>query len=490
MKKSLVLIVLSATFLFLGYADLHAQHLRPDRTAFVRPYTGMVGFMGDDNRSLVSFDDAIPYSFGLELGYQLSRPFSLSAGYLLNNDVRMIRNAETNLRHTAQVMSRYTYGRQRGLAPYVHAGAFVSSGQVYPDGGAKERRSAYGPLLGIGLDLPVSSRVSLFLETNTRAAFPDAAMDGLDDGGFGNFDLHSSLGAGLKINFRPAMTPIAVFSVHGPEELQVGEEGLFTARTNEDRATRPVKTSWDFGDGGKVSGTTARHRFQRAGTYRARFTASNRAGTVSDDVVVRVVPVPAAPNISGLKADPADPDTETAVRFTADVRGDAPLTYRWDLGDGTISTEARPAHTFAEAGTYGVTLRVENGVGHEERSIRVKVRRYEAEMCSEIVDMNPAFFDRNESGLSSDARRVLTDNAEILLECANTNVRIEGFAAPGERYPQQLSESRARAVEAFYAEHGVARSRMRVQGRGVVDATTSKKDGTSRFQRVDSVPLR
>jgi hypothetical protein len=39
------------------------------------------------------------------------------------------------------------------------------------------------------------------------------------------------------------------------------------------------------------------------------------------------------------------------------------VSYRWDLGDGTISQDAQPQHVYANAGTYNVTVTITDGAG-------------------------------------------------------------------------------------------------------------------------------
>jgi hypothetical protein len=52
---------------------------------------------------------------------------------------------------------------------------------------------------------------------------------------------------------------------------------------------------------------------------------------------------------------------EELVDFTADAYGQAPLSYFWDFGDGTTSTEQNPTHEYAFAAssaTFTVTLTI------------------------------------------------------------------------------------------------------------------------------------
>jgi outer membrane protein OmpA-like peptidoglycan-associated protein len=115
---------------------------------------------------------------------------------------------------------------------------------------------------------------------------------------------------------------------------------------------------------------------------------------------------------------------------------------------------------------------------------------YESDYCSEVVEMNAAYFARNSSVLTVEARASLQENLQILSDCPNTNVRVEGFAAPGERNAQSLSEDRARAVEQFYSDNAVAVSRIMAVGQGRVQGQTSKKEGIEQFRRADTIPLR
>jgi PKD repeat protein len=195
------------------------------------------------------------------------------------------------------------------------------------------------------------------------------------------------------------------------------------------------------------------------------------------------------PSVVSITANPPSPDTATPVSFSATVRGDAPFTHRWDFGDGSTGTGANPSHTYATPGTYTVRLTSTNEAGSDTRTMTITVVPVEVAFCETVVDLNAAFFDRNSSTLNDAARTALQDNLEILNECANMSVRLEGWAAPGERGGSRLAEDRARAVEQFYTENGIAASRIQATGMGVVTGV-SRKEGTSQYRRVDSIPVR
>jgi len=283
---------------------------------------------------------------------------------------------------------------------------------------------------------------------------------------------------------------VEVLSVTGPDRLETNQAGTFEAGVNED-AKPPVVYDWNFGDNGMGGGNPASHAFSQAGTYTVTLTASNRKGKGVDtgQTTVTVVDPPVPAQVITLLADPTNPDTRTSVRFGANVRGDAPLRYAWSFGDGTTDTGAAPIHTYDEPGNYTVTLEVTNDHGRDARTLSLMVIPYEADYCAELAEMNAVLFERNSSILTAEADRILGDNLDIMHDCPNLNVRVEGMADPFERNPQQLSEDRARAVQQYYVDNGIAPSRTTMMGKGRA-GQGSKKSGTEQFRRADTIPLR
>ena len=61
-----------------------------------------------------------------------------------------------------------------------------------------------------------------------------------------------------------------------------------------------------------------------------------------------------------LEADFTFNANKLTVQFTDLTTGD-PSSFRWTFGDGSVSTEQNPSHTYAAAETYSVTLKVTRG---------------------------------------------------------------------------------------------------------------------------------
>jgi len=474
-----------------------AQGVRPGDSFYLYPKLGLTQYTGDRDPDLFSGDfgdDGFPWGAGLEFGYQYTPSFMIGVEGFYGAYPTAVAPNEDNEWYTyhAKLMGRYLFGGNTyRLAPFVEFGGFISGAVEDDEMDPGNERTSYGPLLGIGLDYAATDRVSVMLGLQNLFAFPDNGIDGLDaDDNTPSFDLLNFLNLGVKYSFRSATVAPEITSLDCPVGLTAGEASTFRAAIVAD-ATKPVEYRWDFGDGGATgTGLTATHTYSRPGTYTVSFTTMNEAGDDTQTCVVNVARAPVPASISSLTANPArfTACEPTTVSFNANVTGDEPLTYAWNFGDGTTGTGPNATHTYTEPGTYTITLTVTAPTGPSAtRTTSIYVEECDAE-CENISELNSVFFQRNSSTLTSEGRVSLDENIELLRACQDLCVRIEGWAAPGERNPQSLSEDRARVIGDYYQRHGIPASRITTVGMGRVAGTTSKKEGGAQNQRADSIP--
>ncbi len=501
---------LLATLLLAGSAgDLWAQEkvYRPEGTVFIKPKIGLSNYFGDNERSPTNFNNdafsiGTPIGLAAEVGYQLSVPFSLSFAVVYGNypvitqfpppeirDDDMVAE-DPSSRTSLQAFGRYTFAESRQrTAPYINFGLVASFGtarqKTMPCCTTEESAFAFGPLVGVGVDIAMNGRTSFFAEFQSGLHFGDDQLDGNADNGAGPMDILSGIGLGFKINLTSAVTPVGVASLTCPTgNVLVGEDAPFSMETNP-AATLPVSILWIFGDGGTATGGMVTHAFGSDGTFTVTVTATNEAGPASATCSVTIVEPAQIVTFGASGTTVSICDDDPSVTFSPNLRGSQPLAYNWDFGDGNTSDEAMPAHSWAESGTYTVVLELTNAGGSDRQTITVEVTEEGCWDC-DISSMNSVFFGRNSSVLSEEARQFLLENVEILQNC-EFGVRIEGHASRDERRSSQLSEDRARAVAQFYMDQGIAEDRMTHTGMGTSGQTT-KKTGASQFRRVDTIP--
>jgi PKD repeat protein len=474
----------------------HAQVERPSDAFYLKAGGGIADYMGDatgtsgfgDAFDTAKYDEgSFPFAAVGEIGYQTSPSFGIGVGYqygqypLADNRENEFAGSVGTVRHLVQILGRYTFKAESwAVAPYLDGGANVSFGG---------ESTGVGYSVGFGVDASVSSRTSLFLEGRFNATFDDEATDGIDGSASGDA-LNPFPVAGVKVSLHSTPTPPRVLSLDGPTSVEVGESATYTASVNAEEADRPLTYQWDFGDGSAGSGMTASHTFQAPGTYTVRFTANNEAGEASQTLTVTAEEPPQPAQVVAINANPNPADEGEPVSFSANVEGDSPISYDWSFGDGGTGGDERPTHTYDEPGTYTVELTASNEAGESSRTLTMTVERTLPSICTSVSEFNSAFFERNSSTLTEDGETSLQENLDILAQCPNLTVQVEGFAAPGERNAEALSEDRAEAVASFYEDGGVSSDRITTESQGAPEGVTTKKGDTQQYRRVDSVPQR
>ncbi|WP_197680538.1 PKD domain-containing protein [Microlunatus sagamiharensis] len=122
--------------------------------------------------------------------------------------------------------------------------------------------------------------------------------------------------------------------------------------------------AWDFGDGKTATGATAPHDYMDAGTYTVKLTVTDNNGkstSTSQPVLVTAPPPNQAPVAAFTSSC-----TERACAFDSTTSSDPDGTvsgWAWDFGDGSVSTDQNPNHTYATNGTFTVSLTVSDDLG-------------------------------------------------------------------------------------------------------------------------------
>jgi PGF-pre-PGF domain-containing protein len=153
-----------------------------------------------------------------------------------------------------------------------------------------------------------------------------------------------------------AIAPVSGFSADvtsGAVPLMVNFTDLST--------NAPTSWEWDFGDGNTSTDQNPTHTYAAVGTYNVSLNATNEGGsntaTQTDYITAAVAPV------ANFTADVTSGTGPLSVSFT-DLSTNTPVTWEWDFGDGTNSTDQNVTHTYSSAGTYTVSLNASNAGGY------------------------------------------------------------------------------------------------------------------------------
>ncbi len=136
-----------------------------------------------------------------------------------------------------------------------------------------------------------------------------------------------------------------------------------------------VAYAWDFGDGMLGSGATTSHVYANPGSYTVTLSVTdNAAATGMATTVANVNPVPPQVNQPPI-AVVGGPYTGIAgmsITFDGSRSNDPDgsiASYAWSFGDGSAGSGVSPAHTYASAGVYPVTLTVTDNQGASNSSM-------------------------------------------------------------------------------------------------------------------------
>ena len=177
---------------------------------------------------------------------------------------------------------------------------------------------------------------------------------GSENLGFTNQDLITNF---LNDADTVVRTDFSADTVAGPPTLTV----TFSDASN----GAPSAWAWDFGDGATSTEQNPTHSYGSVGEYDVSLTVTREAGT---DTVIKAgyVRVLEPLEIVGFTASDTVGPAPLTTSFAATLSGNQEeISYLWDFGDGSGSTEASPLHTYFAPGVYDVSLTVSGLAGDD-----------------------------------------------------------------------------------------------------------------------------
>lgn len=166
--------------------------------------------------------------------------------------------------------------------------------------------------------------------------------------------------------------PLASFTAApGAGELEID----FDAGASRDSDGTIASYRWNFGDGTTGTGRTVSHVYAEPGTYAVSLTVTDNAGSVGAATasvrVTATAPPPSSPPLASFTASPVSGGDPYSMRFDASGSSDPDGTissYAWNFGDGSIGNGQVVNHTYATAGSFVVTLTVQDNDGNTSRA--------------------------------------------------------------------------------------------------------------------------
>ncbi len=496
------LVILTIAIISLSTQPAYSQYAKDTNYLYFKGTTALSTYFGD---LYSSNSDLSLFGFGYRggMGYQFTPNFAAGINYRVGDYPRTERPEFTGYTrsHTANLYMAYTFIPRRLISPYIFAGAGMTFYGTYDDHASFN--PAFGPMAGFGFDLRLTDQLSAFFESKVDFILDDEAMD-MRRGDAG-FDALGFMGIGIRVNLRSSFRPITRMRIAGPDTIYVAESVSFRAEFA-GNPSEPITVRWFFGDGNSAEGRAVSNVFTKTGTYTVTMRAADRRSERETRREVRVVEPPVKAVINKLSTEESLHFTNEPVRFVTEVEGTGPIAYQWDFGDGTTSTDASPAHTYRDEGTYEVSLRVDNrrqagDKGVHERSITIDVydpepvQEPEPEPEPELTELNTIYFAMGSVQLSSEAQQLLLENVELLKDHPDYCVQIDVFtdSVGNPQTNLRLSEQRARAVERFYIQQGIEAARVNRTGLGEINEPCPPDDpgpGCREHRRAESVPQR
>ncbi|MEO9572083.1 MAG: PKD domain-containing protein [Polaribacter sp.] len=235
-----------------------------------------------------------------------------------------------------------------------------------------------------------------------------------------------------------------------------------------DRSTNASTYAWDFGDGNVSNEAEPTNTFSQAGKYTVSLTVSN--GSSDPDTVEKTIEVinPNAPVVDfSFAVDSKDWLTYTFTNASTNA-----VSYVWDFGDNTTSTDTEPTKTYSAEGDYIVTLTATSSFGDSttlEQTVSVVdpaiVASFEAVILNGSIDEFTGDKNDNNDAWELDPPNTLKDGStspytwdnQSLEESGSSKFKAAGITTTENTgvYALKFDSNIRRAYQPFKVEAGV-----------------------------------
>ena len=126
---------------------------------------------------------------------------------------------------------------------------------------------------------------------------------------------------------------------------------------------------WEFGDGNVQTGDITNYTYQNPGTYNIKVHATSDQGCSDSLDISNQVTVYDLPN-ADFRFSPLEPSTITEFVTFKDSSSSDVTQWDWSISDGGMYSGSEVRHTFADSGTFQVSLLVTNDNGCTDEEVK------------------------------------------------------------------------------------------------------------------------
>jgi PKD repeat protein len=203
----------------------------------------------------------------------------------------------------------------------------------------------------------------------------DANGDGIGDtpydidGSAGEKDLHPYMQENGWL-LPPNQPPVA--DAGGPYYANVGNSITFTGSGSTDTNGTIAGYRWDWTNDGTydtnwITSATTTHSYPSVGTYTIKLEAKDNDGATDTDTATAYITTAGGAVPTAEVNGPYSGYVNHPVFFSSagSIGGsEGTITeWYWTFGDGAVSSQQNPSHTYTSSGTFTVTLKVTNNFG-------------------------------------------------------------------------------------------------------------------------------